>query len=232
MNKLLVIIPCYNESGSIIKVVESIKLDIPGADVLVVNDCSTDNSLELLNGNLINHIDLPINLGIGGAMQTGYLYAKNNGYDYAVQIDGDGQHNPAEVPKLLTELQKGDNDMIIGSRFLQKTQYKQTYFRKLGIDIFKVFTKYLIGYPISDATSGFRIVNKRVIAAYADYYPTDYPEPEVLVYLEKLGMKVKEIPVTMSHREHGKSSITPLKSAYYMMKVATSMVIMRLRSFK
>lgn len=230
MKNILIIIPAYNEEKSIKDVVGAIKKSIPTADILVVNDCSKDKTsatVRELEG--LNLIDLPINLGIGGAMQTGYKYAKAGGYDYAMQIDGDGQHDPAEAKKLIDAILGQEVDMVIGSRFLEKTGYKQSFFRMLGINIFELMTRALIRQKITDSTSGFRIVNKRVIQKYSDYYPTDYPEVEVLIYLSNAGFKFKEVSVKMSNREHGSSSITTLKSAYYMVKVVYSMIISKMR---
>lgn len=228
--KLLVIIPAYNEEGAIANVIANIKRCLPSADILVVNDCSTDRTGEIVasipEANLIN---LPINLGIGGAMQTGYIYAYENGYDYAMQTDGDGQHDPAEATKLIKEISKNKADMVIGSRFLEKTGYKQSVLRRFGINIFEFLIKILIHQKITDSTSGFRIANKKVIKKFAEYYPTDYPEVEVLVYLDNAGLKFTEVPVKMARREHGKSSITPFKSAYYMVKVIYSLLISKIR---
>lgn len=230
MKNILIIIPAYNEAKSIKGVVGAIKKSIPAADILVVNDCSKDDTVETVKGlDGVNLIDLPINLGIGGAMQTGYIYAYENDYDYAMQIDGDGQHEPAEAKKLIEEISKKKVDMVIGSRFLEKTEYQQTFFRRLGINIFEYLTRALIRQKITDSTSGFRIVNKRVIQKFSEYYPTDYPEVEVLVYLSNAGFKFKEVSVKMTNREHGSSSITTIKSAYYMVKVIYSMLISKMR---
>ncbi len=228
--KLLIIIPAYNEEGAIEKVTDSIKKHLPMADILVVNDCSTDRTGEIVAAIPgVNLINLPINLGIGGAMQTGYKYAYENGYDYAMQTDGDGQHDPAEAAKLIKEIEKEKADMVIGSRFLEKTNYEQSFLRRLGIIIFEFLIKILIHQKVTDATSGFRIANKKIIKKFAEYYPSDYPEPEVLVYLDNAGLKFKEIPAEMVHREHGKSSITSFKSAYYMIKVIYSLLISKIR---
>lgn len=228
--RILSIIPAYNEEGSIEGVIKGIKKHLSDVDILVVNDCSTDKTSEVVakipDVNLIN---LPINLGIGGAMQTGYKYAYENGYDFAMQIDGDGQHDPAEAHKLTKEMQDSKVDMVIGSRFLEKTGYQQSFFRKLGIGIFESLIRALIHQKITDSTSGFRIVNKKVIKKFAEYYPTDYPEVEVLVYLDNAGFKFKEVSVKMENREHGNSSITTLKSMYYMIKVIYSMIISKMR---
>jgi len=230
MKNILIIIPAYNEAKSIKGVVGAIKKSIPAADIVVVNDCSKDDTAETVKGlDGVNLIDMPVNLGIGGAMQTGYIYAYENDYDYAMQIDGDGQHEPAEAKKLIEEISKKKVDMVIGSRFLEKTEYQQTFFRRLGINIFEYLTRALIRQKITDSTSGFRIVNKRVIQKFSEYYPTDYPEVEVLVHLSNKGYNFKEVSVKMINREHGSSSITTIKSMYYMIKVVYSMIISKMR---
>lgn len=228
--KLLIIIPAYNEEGSIEKVAKGIKKEIPFADILVVNDCSTDRTSEIVEGLPgVNLVNLPMNLGIGGAMQTGYIYAYENHYDYAMQIDGDGQHEPAEAKKLIKTISEESIDMVIGSRFLEKTEYQQSFFRRLGISIFELMIKIIVGQKITDSTSGFRLVNKKIIKEFSKYYPTDYPEVEVLVHLSNKGYKFKEVSVKMTNREHGSSSITTIKSVYYMIKVLYSMIISKMR---
>lgn len=229
MSKLLVIIPAYNESASIENVIASAKQIGSGTDVLVVNDCSTDNTAEVVEKTGAALINLPLNLGIGGAMQTGYIYARNNGYDFAVQIDGDGQHRPAEVEKLLATQKRTGADLVIGSRFMGEKSFQSTPFRRIGIGIFAIVTKLLVGQRISDATSGFRLANREVIDLYSQYYPSDYPEPEVIVYLKNHGLKIAETPVKMKERQAGKSSITSLKSVYYMVKVIGAMIMQRMK---
>ena len=227
--RLLVIVPAYNEEGSIEKVVTNIGTANSQYDIVVINDCSTDRTSEILEKTFINHVDLPINLGIGGAMQTGYLYALDNKYDYAVQVDGDGQHDPKEIIRLVAKMESGKADMIIGSRFVEKTEYNQKIMRMLGINMFSLVTRFLIGQSIKDSTSGFRLVNHRVIKYFAENYPTDYPEPEVLVGLTRRGFKIVEIPVRMHLRETGVSSINSLRSVYYMAKVFFAMLIEKIR---
>ncbi len=228
-NKLLVIVPAYNEQGSIENVVHRICAASASYDVLVINDCSKDKTAAILREMGANYIDLPLNLGIGGAMQTGYLYAINNGYDFAIQVDGDGQHDPREISKMESRMQEGDVDMVIGSRFIKKTDYNQKFMRMLGINIFSLATRFLIGQSVKDATSGFRLANRKVIEYFAYNYPSDYPEPEVLVGLSRRNLKVVEIPVKMYARESGISSINMMKSAYYMIKVFFAMVIDKIR---
>lgn len=227
--KTLIIIPAYNESQSIKNVVNSVYSEkIPNCDVIVINDGSNDNTYEEAKKTKAVVIDVPNNLGIGGAVQTGYLYAKKNGYDIAIQIDGDGQHDPKYVIDLIQEIKNG-NDLVIGSRFVQKTKYEQTLLRMLGIKVIS-FTIYLISkIKIYDTTSGFRAVNKNIIEEFAESYPYDYPEPCTNMSILQKGYKVKEIPVEMKHRETGVSSISPVKAVIYMFKVILSILLMGIK---
>lgn len=216
--KVIVIIPAYNEEDSIVQTVKNIKA-ATHADYIVVNDGSTDKTRVLLDEHKFNHMDLPINLGIGGAMQTGYQYALDHGYDYAIQLDADGQHNPDDLLGLIEEIRETDYDMVIGSRFVEKSAYRGSLPRRIGIYYFYQFIYLLTRMKITDPTSGYRIVNRKVIESFTKYYPTDYPEVEVLVNLARRNFKIKEIKVEMNQRQGGKSSITPKKSIYYMFKV-------------
>jgi glycosyltransferase involved in cell wall biosynthesis len=229
--RVLVIIPAYNEEKSVAGVISEI-LQKPGIDVLVVNDGSKDNTALVARqaGALV--VDLPFNLGIGGAVQTGYLYAFKNGYDVAVQVDADGQHDPADLGRITAPVVSGEADMVLGSRFIEKTAYKAPLFRRLGMMVFSSVVSIINGQSIKDTTSGYRAVNKRVIAYFAENYPSDYPEVEALILLKKAGFRIKEIPVTMSEREHGESSITPLRSVYYMIKVLLAIFMNLIREHK
>lgn len=227
--KVLIIVPAYNEEGAIKKTVETIKQYNRDCDVLVVNDGSKDNTLEEARKTEAIVIDLPSNLGIGGAVQTGYQYAKKNNYDIAIQVDGDGQHDPKYIPEMVKLLASKEFDMVIGSRFVEKTSYKQTFFRMLGINITSGIIKMMTGKKIHDTTSGFRAVNKEIISYFATNYPYDYPEPDTNMQMVLKGMKIKEIPVEMKQRETGVSSISPLKSISYMLKVTLSLFVTRIR---
>lgn len=223
--KILALVPAFNEEGSIFDVVTSIKACQPGVDVLVINDGSRDGTSREAKRAGAHVIDLPNNLGIGGAVQTGYIYAINNDYDIAIQIDGDGQHDPGDLGRLIEEVEKGEADMVIGSRFVSKTDYKPSFSRKMGINFFAKIVSLLVKSPIRDTTSGYRAVNKRMIELFANYYPTDYPEVETIVYASRKGMKIKELPVSMRERQEGKSSITPIKAVYYMIKVTIALIL-------
>lgn len=220
MKEGLIIIPAYNEEGAILKTVENIKKEASKFDCIVINDCSTDETEKILVENNINHILLPINSGIGGAVQTGYLYAKRYGYAYAVQMDGDGQHDASYLDDMINEMINQKADMVIGSRFIKKEGFQSSGLRRMGIGFFAHWIKILTGHSITDATSGMRLINRRVIEIFANSYPRDYPEPESVTAILKSGFKVIEVPVKMRARETGKSSISMRKSIYYMIKVS------------
>ena len=230
--KKLIIIPAYNESENIVGTVEDIKKNAPDFDYVVINDCSTDNTLQILKEHGYNYVSLPINLGIGGAVQTGYKYAEKYGYDIAVQVDGDGQHDPAFLAKMADYLEERDLDMVIGSRFIDKEGFQSSFMRRVGIVYFTGLIKLLTGKTITDPTSGLRLAGKKVIKLFAENYPKDYPEPETAVTAINHGMKIEEIPVIMRARQGGVSSITMKKSVYYMIKVTIAIIIEALRGKK
>ncbi|AJI23010.1 glycosyltransferase family 2 protein [Priestia megaterium] len=222
--RALIIIPAYNEEDNIKDTVSNVKY-MNNFDYIVVNDGSKDKTQEILDSNNFNHLDLPINLGIGGAMQTGYKYALKNDYDYAIQLDADGQHNPKDLAKLIDEIDINHFDMVIGSRFIEKTDYRGSLTRRVGIYYFYKLIHILTGKKVTDPTSGYRVVNKKIIKEFSNYYPQDYPEVEVVVDLAKKGYNIHETRVDMNSRQGGTSSITPLKSIYYMIKVTFFSVI-------
>lgn len=230
--KKLIIIPAYNESENIVGTIEDIKENAPDFDYVVINDCSTDNTLQILKEHGYNYVSLPINLGIGGAVQTGYKYADKYGYDIAVQVDGDGQHDPAFLAKMADYLEEHDLDMVIGSRFIDKEGFQSSFMRRVGIVYFTGLIKLLTGKTITDPTSGLRLAGKKVIKLFAENYPKDYPEPETAVTAINQGMKIEEIPVIMRARQGGVSSITMKKSVYYMIKVTIAIIIEALRGKK
>ncbi len=229
--KILVIIPCYNEQDSIEKVVENLKNNAPYADYLVVNDCSTDRSGEILRSKGMNYINNPVNLGIGGGVQAGYLYAKENGYDIAVQMDGDGQHDPAYLSAVCQPVIDGRFDMAIGSRFIEKEGFQSSFMRRLGINIISFIIKLFTGKKVYDVTSGYRACNRRLIEFFADNYADDYPEPEAIISCVLNGFSVGEVPVVMKERDGGVSSIRSLKSAYYMIKVSLALCVHKIKAF-
>lgn len=230
MVKKLIIIPAYNEEANIEKTVESILNDSTGFDYVVINDCSTDRTKEICEQKGYNIVNLPINLGIGGAVQTGYKYAARNGYDMAVQVDGDGQHDPAFLEEMAEYLEKNNLDMVIGSRFIEKQGFQSSGLRRVGIRFFSWLIKLLTGTTVTDPTSGLRMIGKNVLRLFAEEYPKDYPEPESVVAILRKGMRVEEIPVVMREREGGVSSISMKKSVYYMVKVTLAILIERIRA--
>jgi len=227
--KKLIIIPAYNESANIKDTVENIITTVPDFDYVVINDHSKDNTLEILRENHFNYVNLPVNLGIGGAVQTGYKYALANGYDAAVQVDADGQHDVSYLENLVTKMEKEQADMVIGSRFINNEGFQSTFMRRIGISYFTRMIRHLTGHIITDPTSGFRLANRKVIKLFAETYPTDYPEPESIVYLLKRKMKVVEEPVVMKERQGGVSSIRMSSSVYYMIKVTLAILIENIR---
>ena len=229
--KKLIIIPAYNESENIVGTVEAIKREAPDFDYVIINDCSKDNTLEICHEHGYNVVALPINLGIGGAVQTGYLYAKRNGYDIAVQVDGDGQHDPKFLKEMAAYMEKEKVNMVIGSRFIEKQGFQSSGLRRVGIKYFTHLIKILTGVTITDPTSGLRMVDREIIEMFAEDYPKDYPEPERVVTVLNRGKKVKEIPVIMKERSGGVSSISMKNSVYYMIKVSMAILIERIRKY-
>lgn len=220
--KVLVIIPAYNEAENIEKTVKTLIKNTSKVDYIIVNDGSTDNTALVCKKNKFNFVSLPINMGIGCAVQVGYKYARNNEYDIAIQYDGDGQHNPVYIKDLVNKLNDG-YDMVIGSRFIDKKGFQSSFMRRIGIRWISIVIKILIRKNASDPTSGFRACNKKLIDFFADNYPSDYPEPETYVNASIHGFKITDIPVVMNERENGKSSINFFKSIYYMIKVTIAL---------
>ena len=225
--KILMIIPAYNEQENIKETVKKIEEYGEKLDYLVINDGSTDNTEKILKENNINHIKLIKNLGIGGAVQTGYKYAYENDYDIAIQFDGDGQHDVNYVKKICEPLINGRADMCIGTRYLDKSssEFQSTFMRRLGANIISIFIRIFAGKKITDPTSGFRAVNKKIIKEFAQNYPIEYPEPESTVSLLVNGYKVEEVPVSMNERKGGVSSIRLWKTVDYMVKVVLAIII-------
>ena len=223
--RVAVIVPAYNEEHTIGGVVRNIKTLGEGYHAIVINDNSNDRTSVVAQQEGAIVIDLPYNLGIGGAVQTGFRYALANNYDACVQVDGDGQHPTGEIPYLLKTLIEEKCDLVIGSRFIVKTDYDISYMRKIGIQIISLFLRLSTSINIKDPTSGFRAINTKAMGLFAKEYPQDYPEPESLIFAHKYGFKVQEVSIEMKNRMHGTSSITPLKAGYYMIKVLLAMFI-------
>ncbi len=225
MMKILIIVPAYNEEESLPGALRDLRASLPSADVLVVNDGSTDSTGKIACESGVKALHLPFNLGIGGAMQAGYRYAEQYGYDIAMQFDGDGQHLGKEIDKLVKPLLMGESDLVIGSRFLLPGTYRASLFRMIGIRIFSFIISRILGTPVTDSTSGFRAANRRVIEFFSRTYPDDYPEVEALVLLHKARLRITEVAVAMGERTGGVSSITPIRSVYYMVKVLLAIFI-------
>ena len=227
--KKIIIIPAYNEEENIERTVNAIQKSAQGFDYVIINDCSTDNTRKICEEKEFNIVNLPINLGIGGAVQTGYKYAYENGYDVAVQVDGDGQHDPEFLNSMAEYLEKHNVDMVIGSRFIEKKGFQSSVTRRMGIKFFSGLIKVLTGQTITDPTSGLRMIGRNVMGIFSEDYPRDYPEPESIVAVLRKNMKIEEIPVVMLERKGGVSSISPKKSIYYMVKVTLAILIERIR---
>lgn len=227
--KSIVIIPAYNEEKSIEKTVADIRENAPEFDYVIVNDCSKDNTLKVCTEKGMHVLNLPINLGIGGAVQTGYLYAYKNGYDFAVQFDGDGQHDARFLHEMRDYMVEHGLDMLIGSRYIEKEGFQSSGLRRFGIRYFSALIRLLTKAKVTDPTSGMRMVNREIIGIYADSYPKDYPEPESVVAILNMGKTVGEYPVVMRERTEGVSSISPLRSVYYMVKVTLAIFMEMLR---
>lgn len=225
--KVVVVVPAFNEGESIQTVAES--LDREGFDYVVVNDGSIDDTAAILDSHHIPHIDLIENLGIGGAVQTGYKYAYLHGYDIAVQFDGDGQHDVACISEIIAPLLCEEADIVVGSRFVgDRSSFRSSMIRRIGISILSKILRLVSGKEIKDVTSGFRAIDRRALALFSDSYPSDYPEPESLALALSSGMTVREVPVAMHERSHGSSSISGFSSMWYMVKVALSILIVGL----
>ena len=229
-SRILVILPAFNEAGNIAQTVREIRRCLPEVDVVVINDGSTDATAQVAREAGAIVLQMPYNVGIGASVQTGFRYAAEQEYTVVVRSDGDGQHDAAAIAGLLEALDAGDADMVSGSRFLGETGDASTSLpRRLGIGILSRLISAITGQRITDPTSGFSAFNQRAIRLFAGFYPHDYPEPEGIVLLHRAGLRLREIPVRMRAREHGVSSITPARSAYYMIKVTLAILITLLR---
>lgn len=227
-SKVLIIIPAYNESQNIEQVVDHIICNYPQYDYVVINDGSKDKTRDVCKKRGYQYINLSINLGIGGAVQTGYKYARDKGYEMAVQLDGDGQHDVAFLEEMIQVIERKEADIVIGSRFIKNEGFQSTIARRTGINLLSFLIFLSTGKRIKDVTSGYRLVNKRFIDIYADDYPIDYPEPEAIIQAIMHGGTIKEYPVIMKERIGGESSINMAASIYYMIKVTLAIVVRRI----
>jgi glycosyltransferase involved in cell wall biosynthesis len=223
----LAVVPAYNEGASVADVIDAIRHGAPGFDIVVIDDGSTDDTASLAAAAGATVVRAPFNLGIGGAVQTGFTYALERGYDFMVQVDGDGQHDPSEIAKLQAEMARDPAlDMVCGSRFLNADlRYPAPISRRTGIHIFAFLLSRIVGQRVTDPTSGFRLYNRRAIALFARDYPHDYPEVEAVLMLHHHRLRMREVPVRMFLRNGGVSSIGSGKSAYYMVKVLLALFV-------
>ena len=230
---ILVIVPCYNEQASLPQLLADLDgLDLPKkykVSVAIINDCSIDKTKEIAEKSSATLINLPVNLGIGGAVQSGLKYAMQNNFDLAVQIDGDGQHPPKELAKLIACYENTGANLVIGSRFIEKEGFQSSFPRRTGITYFRYLNKFLTGEKIYDSTSGFRLFDRQAIRLCAGYYPDDYPEPESLIFFSKAGLTIKETSVIMEERNGGQSSIRHFASVFYCLKVTLAMLFSSVR---
>ncbi|MGI9539817.1 MAG: glycosyltransferase family 2 protein [Miltoncostaeaceae bacterium] len=219
--KLLAIVPAYNEEGAVGDVVREIRQEWPDGEVVVIDDGSGDATSQVAALAGARVVRLPFNLGIGGAVQTGYRIAWDEGFDVAVQIDGDGQHRPDQLPKLIARLTDGPENLVVGTRFVAEdaSGFRSSRSRRGGIKILSWLVSRIVGHRVTDTTSGFRAADRLAIELFAAHYPHDYPEVEAIVMAARGGLQVAEVPVSMRARAAGESSITPVRSAYYMVKV-------------
>lgn len=221
----IAIVPAYNEAECVAAVVAEVRAADPEFDVVVVDDGSTDATADAAARAGAHVVRLPYNLGIGGAVQTGYQYARDHGFDIAVQVDGDGQHDPSQIPLLLEPLVEGRADLVVGTRFAGERLYRAPPGRRLGMRIFAAVVSAVVRRRVTDTTSGFRAANRRAIRLFAADYPHDYPEVEATVLVFKHRLEMTEVPVAMRERASGRSSITALRSVYYMVKVLLALFV-------
>jgi glycosyltransferase involved in cell wall biosynthesis len=222
----LAVVPAYNESETIVAVIEALRERAPRFDTLVIDDGSTDGTDALASGAGVSVLKLPFNVGIGGAVQTGFVYAREHGYDFLAQVDADGQHDSAELERLIAAMEEEAVDMVCGSRFLTEDHhYPAPISRRTGIHIFAFLLSHIVGMRVSDPTSGFRLYNRRAIELFARNYPHDYPEVEAVLILHHHRLRMREVSVRMYARGGGTSSISTGKSAYYMIKVLLALFV-------
>jgi len=231
--RLAIIIPAYNEEESLpalIQEIKSLKVDNVEIIPVIVNDCSVDSTAEVARNLNVDLLDLAVNIGIGGTVQTGMVYALQSGFDYAMQVDGDGQHPAAEIPKMIAAMKESGSNVVIGSRFITGEGFQSSGFRRLGIGYLRVIIRLLTGLDITDSTSGFRLYDRKALVAIESYYPDEYPEPEAVIYFKRKGLKITETPVLMESRQGGKTSISFINSIYYFWKVSLAVFFSYLKS--
>jgi|SRR5919201_1020430 glycosyltransferase involved in cell wall biosynthesis len=224
--RALAIVPAWNEERDLPSVLQELRRDAPSWDVCVVDDGSSDATAAVARAAGALVLRLPINLGIGGAVQTGYLWARDHGYDVAAQIDGDGQHDPSDLTAALDPILAGRADIVIGSRYLGAGGFRSSRLRRAGTRYLTWFLRLRCGAHVTDPTSGFRVAGRRAIELFASNYPSDYPEPEAIALAIRRGLRVKEVPVLMRGRAHGTSTIGPARTLYYLIKVSLALLLL------
>lgn len=230
-DRTLVLIPAHNEEASLPDIIDEIRSVMHSPDILVVDDASGDNTRGVAEERGVMVLSLPFNLGIAGARQAGYKFAHEAGYDFLIQFDADGQHDPSYAVKLLDNVKSGTSDLAIGSRFIGDSGYKVPVSRRIGIGFLARIISFLTRKNITDPTSGFHAINKKVLALYAEHYPYEYPEPEEIILLHRMGYKVSDVRVAMRQRRQGKSFLTPLVSVYYMFEVTLAVIMAFIRRY-
>jgi glycosyltransferase involved in cell wall biosynthesis len=227
--KCIAIVPAFNEQGAIGGVVDEILAFNPAYDVIVIDDASADRTSEEARSHGAIVVRLPFNLGIGGAVQSGFTYALENGYDRLAQIDGDGQHDPAYIEGAILPIAEGRADLVIGSRFLAEGGFRSTFLRRAGIRYLSGFLRLRCGARTTDPTSGFRAAGRKAIELFSGWYPSDYPEPEAIAFATRNHLRLLEVPVRMKERLHGRSTINLWRSFYYLVKVSFALVLLPTR---
>jgi glycosyltransferase involved in cell wall biosynthesis len=222
---VLIIVPAYNEEGAVGGVVEEICTTLPGVPVLVIDDCSEDSTIATARAAGARVLPLPHHLGLGGAVQAGYKLAFELGYEYVIRLDGDGQHDPRDIPSVLDALRSSGCEMVIGSRYVAKDSNHTSFLRSLGIRFFRLMLRPILGKPVLDPTSGFVGVNRAALQVFSRSFPLEYPEIEALVVLKRRAFRFMEVPCRVRPRAAGKSSITPLKSVYYIVHVLMGVLV-------
>ena len=218
-DRLLILIPAYNEAGAIAGVVHEVQALLPGVPILVVDDCSADSTVSLARQAGARLLELPTHLGLGGCVQAGYRLAFELGYDYVIRVDGDGQHDPRDIPKIMEALKREGCEMVIGSRYVNGTGPSFGPLRSAGIVFFRAVLRPILGKQVSDPTSGFVGVNRTALGLFSRSFPLEYPEIEALVVLQRRRFRFVEVPCRMRPRRTGRSSITAIKSLYYIVHV-------------
>lgn len=228
-NNTLVIIPAFNEETSIAVLLEEVGNAVPGMDVLIISDGSIDGTSRVVRASSNLLLDLPCNLGVGGAVQAGFQYAFAHGYEFVVRVDADGQHPPGEIPKLMSCMAETQTNLVTGSRFLGETEYKSTLFRSFGIRGLAIFLSLICRKRVTDPTSGFQMVDRKLLAFFSRRYPSEYPEPEALALIHRQGYGCEEAAVSFRARLSGESTMTQWVTLYHAIKVFLALVIDRAR---